>query len=291
LKQFIGVRFRRCGKVYTFLATDLTLEEGNVVVVDTVNGLSLGSVVTIKDVDENEELPEDIKPVLRVATEDDFAQERKLTDKESYALNECGKIITRLNLEMKLISAEYNLDASHITIYFSAENRVDFRELVRDLSHILHCRVELRQIGPRDEAKILGGYGRCGRELCCAGFLTEFAPVSIKMAKTQDLPLNPLKISGVCGRLLCCLGYENDLYKELRTNIPKNGTKVDTKVGRGVITGSNILSQTVMVTYETGACVEYPLKDVKIVAGAKVDSSSNDLQDEITEEEIKDIID
>ena len=262
MRKLAGIRFRKSGKIYSFLAEDIDLKLNDVVVVDTVNGHAIGYLVTLKDIVEGEELPEDIKPVVRVATEEDLDKEEKLGEKEIFALQECAKIIARLGLEMKLISAEYNLDGNFVTIYFGAEQRVDFRELVRDLSHTLHARVELRQIGPRDEAKMLGGYGRCGREFCCCGFLTEFAPVSIKMAKTQDLPLNPLKISGVCGRLLCCLGYEYDLYKEFRTHIPKNGTKVDTKNGIGVVSGANILAQTVFVSYETGARVEYPVKEV-----------------------------
>lgn len=262
MRKVAGIRFRKCGKIYSFVAEDLDLKIDDTVVVETVNGKSLGMVATLTDIEEHEQLAEDIKPVLRVATDEDYAKENELADKEIFALTECAKIVERLQLGMKLIQAEYNLDANHVTIYFGAEQRVDFRELVRELSHILHCRVELRQIGPRDEAKILGGYGRCGRELCCAGFLSEFNPVSIKMAKTQDLPLNPLKISGVCGRLLCCLGYEYELYKELRTHIYKNGTQVNTKNGVGVVTGANILMQTVFVSYESGARVEYPINEV-----------------------------
>jgi cell fate regulator YaaT (PSP1 superfamily) len=300
MRKLAGVRFRKSGKIYSFLAEDLDLKLNDVVVVDTVNGHSIGYLVTLKDIEEGSELPEDIKPVVRVATEEDLDKEEKLGEKEIFALEECGKIVARLGLEMKLISAEYNLDGNFVTIYFGAEQRVDFRELVRDLSHTLHSRVELRQIGPRDEAKMLGGYGRCGREFCCCGFLTEFAPVSIKMAKTQDLPLNPLKISGVCGRLLCCLGYEYDLYKEFRTHIPKNGTKVDTKNGVGVVSGANILAQTVFVSYETGARVEYPVKEVTPIFTEKEmknrqepknKSVENEEDDDIAVEGLEDIVD
>lgn len=166
---------------------------------------------------------------------------------------------------MKLISAEYSLDLSHLTIYFSAESRVDFRELVRELSRALKVRVELRQIGPRDEAKLLGGYGRCGHELCCARFLTEFSPVSIKMAKVQDLPLNPMKISGVCGRLLCCLGYECEQYRQIKERMPKEGQRVMTEAGPATVVGSNALEEKVLVEYETGARLEVPVSKIRLV--------------------------
>ena len=171
MRKLAGIRFRKSGKIYSFLAEDIELKENDVVVVDTVNGNAIGYVVTLKDITEEDTLPEDIKPVVRVATAEDLDKEEKLGEKEIFALQECAKIINRLGLEMKLISAEYNLDGNFVTIYFGAEQRVDFRELVRELSHTLHARVELRQIGPRDEAKMLGGYGRCGREFCCCGFL------------------------------------------------------------------------------------------------------------------------
>ena len=168
---------------------------------------------------------------------------------------------------MKLVSAEYNLDGSRLTFYFTAEDRVDFSELVRELTAFFKTRIELRQIGPRDQAKIVGGLGRCGRGLCCCDFLTEFSPVSIKMAKEQDLPLDPMKISGVCGRLQCCLSYENVQYREIKSRLPRKGQSVNTPAGIGSSVGSNTLKETVLVEIENKAEVEYPLSQVQIVTG------------------------
>jgi cell fate regulator YaaT (PSP1 superfamily) len=264
----VGVRFRRGCKVYSFDSRQLELKKNDQVVVETVRGQELGEVVETVQPGEGE-VPVELKPVLRLAGADDLEKARVLPEREAAALAECTRIVSRLELPMKLISAEYNLDASQLTIYFSADNRVDFRELVRELSHNLHARVELRQIGPRDEAKLLGGYGRCGRELCCASFLSDFAPVSIKMAKVQDLPLNPLKISGVCGRLLCCLGYEYCQYREMKEKIPRDGTRVMTDTGPGVVIGANPLTEKVLVGFETGARLELPLSKVRIIAPVK----------------------
>jgi cell fate regulator YaaT (PSP1 superfamily) len=260
--QRAGVSFRIHGKVYDFDPGQLTLKPGDCVVVETVRGQEMGEVVVVG---ESETPAQPLKPVLRLATEEDKNTSVDLKVKEQAALEACGEQIVKLALPMKLISAEYSLDESHLTIYFGAEGRIDFRELVREIGHKLHVRVELRQIGPRDEAKILGGYGRCGRELCCASFLTGFNPVSIKMAKTQDLPLNPMKISGVCGRLLCCLGYECEQYRQMKEKMPKEGTRVVTDSGVGVIVGQNAIGEKVMVQYETGARLEIPLARVKIL--------------------------
>ena len=262
----VGVSFRTYGKVYDFDPGGLELELGVRVVVDTVRGQELGEVVAIRECEDGAQL----KLVLRIATADDLQKLRDLKGKEQTALEECAGLVTQLELPMKLISAEYSLDESHLTVYFGAEGRVDFRELVRDLGHKLHVRVELRQIGPRDEAKILGGYGRCGCELCCARFLSDFSPVSIKMAKMQDLPLNPMKISGVCGRLLCCLGYECEQYREIKEKMPREGTRVMTDSGPGVIVGHNALSEKAMVEYETGARLEVPLARIRILEAPQV---------------------
>jgi len=177
----------------------------------------------------------------------------------------CGELITRLSLPMKLLSAEYNLDGNRLTIFFGAEERVDFRELVRELASRLKTRVELRQVGPRDEAKLVGGFGRCGRQLCCARFLTEFAPVSIRMAKEQSLPLNPMKISGICGRLLCCLVYENELYHEMKVKFPREGQRVSTPLGIASVVGVNLLKETVLVQLESQAAVELPVSKVTAI--------------------------
>jgi len=261
MMRTVGVSFRTYGKVYDFDPGRLELEVGARVVVDTVRGQELGEVVSVREVEDAAQL----KPVLRIATASDLQKSLDLKTKERATLEECAGLVAQLNLPMKLISAEYSLDESHLTVYFGAEGRVDFRELVRDLGHKLHVRVELRQIGPRDEAKILGGYGRCGCELCCARFLSDFSPVSIKMAKIQDLPLNPMKISGVCGRLLCCLGYECEQYREIKEKMPREGTRVLTDAGAGVIVGHNALGEKALVEFETGARLEIPLARIRIL--------------------------
>jgi cell fate regulator YaaT (PSP1 superfamily) len=257
----VGVSFRACGKVYDFDPGQLELKPGEQVVVDTARGQELGEVVLVKE----NEAGVPLKAVLRIAGKEDIQKCRDLKTKGCTALEECTILVIQLGLPMKLISADYSLDEAHLTVYFSAEGRVDFRELVRDLGHKLHVRVELRQIGPRDEAKILGGYGRCGCELCCTRFLADFNPVAIKMAKMQDLPLNPMKISGVCGRLLCCLGYECEQYREIKEKMPREGTRVMTDAGPGVIVGHNALGEKAMVEYETGARLEIPLARVRVL--------------------------
>lgn len=257
----VGVSFRVHGKVYDFDPGQLDLKPGEHVVVETARGHELGEVVAVGEGGEATSL----KPVLRVATADDIQKALDVGAKERTALEECAGLVAQFDLPMKLISAEYSFDETHLVIYFGAEGRVDFRELVRELGHKLHVRVELRQIGPRDEAKILGGYGRCGRELCCACFLPGFNPVSIKMAKLQDLPLNPMKISGVCGRLLCCLGYECEQYREIKEKMPREGTRVMTDSGSGIIVGHNALSEKVTVEYETGAKLEVPLARLRVL--------------------------
>ena len=209
----VEIRLKKAGKLYQFDPNTFTLEPGNNVVVETARGLEVGKVINgPKEVPEDK-LEAPLKPVVRMATPEDIEHKHTVCQIESQAMADCEELVVKLNLPMKTLAAEYNLDESHVTIYFSSEGRVDFRELVRELGRKLRIRVELRQVGPRDETKILGGYGRCGRELCCASYLTDFAPVSIKMAKEQNLPLNPVKISGVCGRLLCCLGHEYETYK------------------------------------------------------------------------------
>ncbi|APV44040.1 Cell fate regulator YaaT, PSP1 superfamily (controls sporulation, competence, biofilm development) [Dehalogenimonas formicexedens] len=209
----VEIRLKKAGKLYQFDPVDFTLEPGHNVVVETARGLEVGRVVNGPREIAEDKLEAPLKPVVRMATEEDIEHRHTVCRAEAQAMVECQELVVKLNLPMKCLAAEYNLDESHVTIYFSSEGRVDFRELVRELGRKLRIRVELRQVGPRDETKLLGGYGRCGRELCCVNYLVDFAPVSIKMAKEQNLPLNPVKISGVCGRLLCCLGHEYETYK------------------------------------------------------------------------------
>lgn len=250
--NIVGVRFRSAAKTYYFDPAGLDLGLKDWVVVETARGIELGQIVIApKDVAEGSS-PEPLKPVLRKAEPEDMKRSEDLEALEKEAMAEGSKLVERLDLPMKLISANYNLDGSRVTIYFTAEQRVDFRELVRDIAGRLKTRVELRQVGPRDQAKLVGGYGRCGRPLCCGGFLSDLTPVSIKMAKDQGLPLNPMKISGCCGRLMCCLSYECQQYREMRQKLPREGKRVATASGPGKVVGVNPLRETVMVLLDEG---------------------------------------
>lgn len=260
--DIVGVRYKRAGRIYYFDPAGIDLAVGDYVVVETSRGLELGQVVIAPTQVLASEVAKPLRSVVRKATEEDRERARKLEAKEAEALAECGQLVEKLELPMKLITAQYNLEDSRLTIYFSAEGRVDFRELVRQLSGRLKIRVELRQVGPRDGAKLIGGFGRCGRPLCCGTFLSEFEPVSIKMAKEQDLPLNPAKISGVCGRLLCCLGYEYQQYRSMKEKLPREGQQVATPMGRATVVGGNPLEETVLVELEGGASAEITLGEI-----------------------------
>ena len=266
MADVVGIRFKRTGRVYYFDPVGIELDVGDQVVVQTTRGMELGKVVIAPRQVLASEISEPLKPVIRKAEAEDIESWKNLEAKEEEALIECGKMIARFELPMKLISAEYNLDNSRLTFYFSAEERVDFRKLVKELMGRFKTRVELRQVGPRDEAKLIGGFGRCGRPLCCASFLSEFDPISIKMAKEQDLPLNPMKISGVCGRLMCCLAYESEQYRDMKERMPKAGQRVSTPMGTASVVSSNPLKETVMVELESEATVELPLDDISIMS-------------------------
>jgi len=262
MADIVGVRFRRAGKVYYFDPAGLELKIGNHVIVETTRGSELGRVVIAPRQVLESELTEPLKLVLRLASPEDVKRAQELEDKAEEALIECGKMINELQLPMKLLTAEYNLDGSRLTFMFSAEDRVDFRELLKRLTKLFKVRIELRQVGARDEAKLVGGFGRCGRLLCCASFIDEFEPVTIKMAKEQDLPLNPMKISGLCGRLMCCLSYESDQYREMKEKMPRVGQQVTTHMGEAKVVGINVLKGTVLVEMESEATVELPLKEI-----------------------------
>jgi cell fate regulator YaaT (PSP1 superfamily) len=262
MANVVGIRFKRAGKIYYFDAGEVQLQARDFAVVRTSRGVELGHVVVSPAPASANDSGEQLSPVLRKAAPEDIAKAEELEAKAEEALIECGKMITELNLPMKLLSAEYNLDSSRLTFLFSAEERVDFRELVRRLSGKFKIRVELRQVGSRDEAKLLGSFGRCGRQLCCNSFLTEFTPVSIKMAKEQDLPLNPMKISGACGRLMCCLSYEGEQYRAMKEKMPKVGQRISTKMGEATVVGNNPLKETVLVELDTEARLELPLSEV-----------------------------
>ena len=265
MTEIVGIRFKRAGRVYYFDPAGIDLEVNDYVVVKTTRGLELGHVVISPKQVLASDVSAPLKPIVRKAEPEDIKRAQELEDKEREALAECGKLIAELNLSMKLLSAEYSLDDSRLTFFFSAPERVDFRELVRELTSRFKIRVELRQIGPRDEAKLIGGFGRCGRPLCCMNFLSEFAPVSIRMAKEQGLPLNPMKISGVCGRLLCCLVYESEQYHVLKEKLPKEGQQVSTAMGVARVVEGNPLKETVLVELESQARVELPLSEVTII--------------------------
>ncbi len=262
MADIVGVRFKRAGKVYYFDPSGIELKVNDYVVVKTSRGMELGQVVITPEQVLASEVPEPLKPVVRKAEDEDIQRAQDFADKEQEALAECGKLIIKLNLPMKLLSAEYNLDGSRLTFFFTAEERIDFRQLVRELTSRFKIKVELRQIGPRDEAKLIGGLGRCGRPLCCTSFLSEFTPVSIKMAKEQGFPLNPMKMSGVCGRLLCCLAYESEQYHTMGEKLPKEGQRVSTPSGAGSVVGVNPLKETVLVELEGQATVELNLSEV-----------------------------
>jgi cell fate regulator YaaT (PSP1 superfamily) len=244
----VGIRFKDSGKTYFFDPNSVDpLASGDQVIVETVRGLELAKVAHAPREVPPSEVVGELKPVIRRAEAADFERMRLLSARHDEVLERCSEKIGEHNLPMRLVKAEYSFDGSRLTFYFTAEKRVDFRMLVRDLARTFKTRIELRQIGPRDEAKLLGGIGPCGRLLCCATFLPDYARVSIKMAKDQDLPLNPTKISGVCGRLLCCLSYEHDQYVQIKAALPKKGAWVQTPDGPGEVISVNVVRETVMV--------------------------------------------
>ena len=262
MSEIVGVRFHQAAKVYYFDAADIPLEINDDVVVETSRGYELGKVVISPKQVIHSEITEPLKPVVRKAQADDIARAQRQQEKAANAIAKCRELIERLNLPMKPISAQYNLDGNHLTIFFSAEKRVDFRELVRELSRNLKTRVELRQVGARDEAKLCGGLGKCGFPLCCTTFLSEFAPVSIKMAKEQDIALNPMKTSGICGRLLCCLGYEYEQYRAMKEKMPPLRQEVSTALGNAKVVNCNPIKETITVELETGSTVELSLSQI-----------------------------
>jgi cell fate regulator YaaT (PSP1 superfamily) len=246
----VGVRFKKAGKIYYFDPADFEINIDDSVVVETIRGIEFGkAVLGIREVPENEIIAP-LKKVLRIATDEDNKVYKDNKAKEKEAFNICIQKINHHSLGMKLIDVEYTFDNNKIIFYFTADGRVDFRELVKDLASVFKTRIELRQIGVRDEAKMISGMGPCGKSLCCSTFLGDFAPVSIKMAKEQNLSLNPTKISGICGRLMCCLKYEHETYENSRKYMPKVGALVDTPEGRGEVVGSNILLEMVKVKLE-----------------------------------------
>ncbi len=252
MHQVVGVRFKKAGKIYYFSPGELEVEKGDSVIVETSRGIEYGKIVIgVKTVDENDVvLP--LKQVIRIATNDDELVVKENNEAATNAFHICTEKIHEHELEMKLVDVEYTFDRNKVLFYFTADGRIDFRELVKDLAAIFKTRIELRQIGVRDEAKMLGGIGPCGRILCCSSFLGDFEPVSIKMAKDQSLSLNPAKISGLCGRLMCCLKYENDMYEEAKKELPDIGKRIKTPQGNGKVIGLNILERLIQVEMADG---------------------------------------
>ena len=269
----IGVRFKNTGKVYYFDPGQNQLEKGSLVVVETARGIECGEVVIPNKEVADSTIVKPLKPVLRPATPEDKRRAKENAEKEQRAMRVCQEKIAAHKLDMKLVDVEYTFDNSKILFYFTADGRVDFRDLVKDLASVFRTRIELRQIGVRDEAKMLGGLGICGRPFCCSQSLSDFQPVSIKMAKEQGLSLNPTKISGSCGRLMCCLKYEQDAYESLLRMTPKVGALVTTKEGKGVVCDANILTGVVKVRLDKSPDsppVVMDRKDVKVIRDGKL---------------------
>ncbi len=282
--KVVGVRFRQAGKIYYFDPKDLPLERGMHVIVETARGVEYGTIITAPKGVTDDEVVMPLKSVIRIATPEDEQVEERNYQRERDAYRICLEKIQKHNLEMKLVQAEYTFDGNKLLFYFTADGRVDFRELVKDLASVFRTRIELRQIGVRDETKILGGVGICGRPLCCHTFLAEFQPVSIKMAKEQNLSLNPTKISGSCGRLMCCLKNEQETYEYLNSRLPAHGDRVTTTDGlRGEVSTVNVLRQTVKVIVDTGEekeIREYPVSQLKFRGKRRKDRDKEKLSKE-----------
>ena len=284
--KVVGIRFQRAGKIYYFDPLDYDLETAMHVIVETARGIEMGTVlIPPKEVDDDK-VVQPLKPVIRIATDDDEKVIEKNKEKEAEAYVICKEKIAKHGLDMKLVAAEYTFDNNKLLFYFTADGRIDFRELVKDLASVFRTRIELRQIGVRDETKMLGGIGICGRELCCRSYLTDFVPVSIKMAKEQNLSLNPTKISGVCGRLMCCLKNEQETYEYLNSRLPSVGDSVITPTGmHGEVSGVNVLRQLVKVVVDNGEekeLQEYAVDDLKFTPRRRRDVR-------VTDEEMKEL--
>ena len=292
--KVVGVRFKKAGKIYYFDPADMNIQKDTYVVVETARGIEFGEcVIGIKEINEND-IVAPLKSVLRIATEEDIDRHFKNKDKEKDAFNICLKKIQEHGLTMKLIDVEYTFDNNKVIFYFTADGRVDFRELVKDLATIFKTRIELRQIGVRDEAKMLGGLGPCGRPMCCSSFLGDFASVSIKMAKEQNLSLNPTKISGICGILMCCLNYEQSTYEDIRKRMPKVGSIVKTSEGTGEVFSNNIVKESVKVKLKKGEeeiLEEFKIDTIELIKGHYEDSvDDDDIKLEVESEEDRKLI-
>lgn len=289
MKTIVGVRFKKTGKIYYFDPEELNIEKGMDVIVETAMGDEYGEVVIAgKEVDE-EKLANPLKKVIRIATDKDKKMCQEFKSKEDKALKKCEEKIKKHGLDMKLIDCEYKFDGTKLIFYFTADGRIDFRELVKDLAAIFKTRIELRQIGVRDEVKRIGGNGMCGRELCCCSFLGNFETVSIKMAKEQNISLNPSKISGNCGRLMCCLKYEQEVYEEKLKRLPRIGSIVKCEEGTGEVCGIETLKELVKIKLSDGEDTyyrKYKLEDIKIIKNAEETSEELDVE---SQEDLKEL--
>lgn len=280
MAEVVGVRFKEVGKVYYFAPEFKKVKKGDFVIVETARGIECGEVALENRVINDDELVSPLKPIIRLANEEDIdiLKHNKKKEKDAFAL--CEKKIDELGLDMKLVEVECTFDGSKMLFYFTSDGRVDFRELVRNLAYVYHTRIEMRQIGVRDESKMLGGFGICGRPFCCSQFLGDFHPVSIKMAKEQGLSLNPGKISGTCGRLMCCLKYEQESYEHLLRVTPKVGAIVKTPDGTGTVIENNLLTGMLKVTLERrpeAAPGIYHRHDVKLIKDGKITINKSEL--------------
>ena len=284
MAELIGVRFRNVGKIYYFDPDGAKLRQGDRVIVETSRGVECGEVAMVNRSVSEEEIPQPLKKLIRVATREDLARLAENAAKEKNAYQICARKIEAHKLEMKLVGVEYTFDNSKILFYFTADGRIDFRELVKDLASVFRTRIELRQIGVRDEAKMLGGLGICGRPFCCSSFLGGFQPVSIKMAKEQGLSLNPVKISGTCGRLMCCLKYEQEAYSDLLRSTPPVGSLVSTPEGRGVVNEVELLTGVLHVRLDgsaEGSTKQFRVRQVKVLRAGKGKRLSQDELDKL----------
>lgn len=271
--EVVGIRFKEVGKIYYFDPLDIRFNKGDHAIVETVRGIECGEVAMENREIDDEEIIKPLKPIIRIATEDDLKIVEKNRIKEQEAFEICLKKIAAHKLDMKLVDVEYTFDGSKVLFYFTSDGRVDFRELVKDLASVFRIRIELRQIGVRDESKMKGGLGICGRPFCCNSFLGDFQPVSIKMAKEQGLSLNPTKISGTCGRLMCCLKYEQNAYEHLLHVTPKVGAIVDTPQGKGTVVEVNLLKGILKIRldrYPEAAPAVYNRKEVKLIKDKRI---------------------
>ncbi len=284
MAKVIGVRFKPAGKIYYFSPVEFEIKNGDRVIVETSRGIEFGEVVIAPKEISDKEIIKPLKDVMRLATEEDIKRHDDNKLKEKNALEVCRKKIEKHGLEMNLVDAEYTFDGSKVLFYFTAEGRIDFRELVKDLATVFKTRIELRQIGVRDESKMIGSIGVCGRNICCNQFLGDFIPVSIKMAKEQGLSLNPSKISGICGRLMCCLKYEQSAYEEMLRYTPHTGALVKTPDGEGTVEYVNILKGLIKVRVEQNGeqiIKEFNVADIKIIKNVRNSQKDEEIDEEV----------